>query len=91
MSKNKPGFELRSALILSIVVTILTLLYLITTALHRQGEQVIPGDSIPYVALATLDGRALPLAETLTGNRALLSFINPDCDHCRYEVEARMP
>ena len=82
------GYEFNNLLVPGLILLILSLLYLITTALQRQGEQVIPEDSIPYVALATLDGRALPLAETLTGNRALLSFINPDCDHCRYEVEA---
>jgi len=50
-----------------------TLLYLITSALQRQGEQIIPEDSVPGVALATLIGRALPLAETLMRNWALLS------------------
>ena|GEM_PF-4612908 len=81
---------IKARYILSVFIAIIaaTLLYLITTALHRQSEQVAMKDSLPNAALTALDGSQLSLAEALSGKRALLSFINPGCDHCRYEVEA---
>ena len=90
MLSKKNSNVIKAKYILSVFIALIatTLLYLITTALHRQSEQVTMEDSLPNAALTTVDGSQLSLAEALPGKRALLSFINPGCDHCRYEVEA---